>query len=355
MARKKLTETDRKRMVADQFIKGLEKLQEVVDAVSDPDADPGSWNKPWASFGLGGLPRSIGTGKTYGSTNVVSCMFATDKDGGFFSDPRWGTTNQWRRECGWRRNPKWKGRKDSFKGIKKWLWKGEGEEPEGLFVDGEVGRSTLICVWKPITINKDGEEDENSTFTLVKLVKVFGVYNAEQIACAPRLDIPEVDPAERYAHCQDMLDALRIEIKHGGDRACYFPDADRINSPKAGQFQTVEDYWSTMWHEVGHWTGHKSRLAREFGKRFGDDAYAFEELVAELCSVMVCGELGVEGKLQHHQYLASWLRRIKADPRALFTAASKAQAAATFIMTGGASAKPVSTDDTDEGEVALAA
>jgi len=353
MARKKLTETDRKQMVADQFIKGLERLQEAVDAVSDPDADQGSWNKPWASFG-GGLPRSIGTGKVYSGTNTVSCMFAASKDGAFFSDPRWGTTNQWREHCGWQKNPDWKGRSDSFKGIPKWLWAGEGEEPKDFFVEGEARRTTLICVWKPFTVGKD-DNDEKSGYRIIKLVKVFGVYNAEQIACAPSLGIPEVDPSERYAECQTKLDELGISFSHGGDRAYYMPSTDTIRTPKPGQFQSVEDYWSTMWHEVTHATGHQDRLNREFGKRFGDDAYAFEELVAELGSVMVCAELGVEGRLQHHAYLASWLKRIEADPRALFTAASKAQAAAKFILTGGAKAQPQSSEPANATNASMAA
>ena len=334
----KLTESDRKALVADQFTVGLEKLQETIDAVSDPDADLGGWNKPWASLFAHGLPFSVGSGKKYNGTNVVSTLFACDKGGAFFSDPRWGTTNQWRQHCGWQRNPDWHGRSDSFKGVKKWLWKGEGEEPTDFFVPGEERRSTLICAWKPLTIRKDDDPDPSNvrTFQVIRLVGLHSVYNAQQIACVPTVEAPiEVDPAERYAKCQRRLDALKLNLREGGDRAYYHTVEDYIRTPQPGQFQSVEGYWSTMWHEVGHSTGHQSRLGREFGKRFGSDAYAFEELVAELSSVIVCAELGVEGRLQHHQYVASWMKRISSDPKALFTAAGKAQEAATWVLTGG--------------------
>jgi antirestriction protein ArdC len=292
---------------------------------------------------------SIGTSKPYRGANIASTLFATDKDGQFFTDPRWGTTNQWRKECGYVRNPEWKGRSSSFAGIKKWLWKGEGEEPEAFMTEGEAQRTTLICVWKPVTVGKDDSDDDQSSggYTFIKLVKVFGVYNARQIAAAPALVVEARDPATQYSEAQATVDALGIDIRLGGDRACYNFVEDYIQQPLPGQFQDNENFYATEFHEIGHWTGHKSRLDREFGKRFGDDAYAMEELVAELTSVITCGALGIEGALQHHEYLASWLKRLKKDSQALFTAASKAQAAATFILTAGESAKPAVTEEVE--------
>ena len=86
-------------------------------------------------------------------------------------------------------------------------------------------------------------------------------------------------------------------------------------------------------HELTHWTGPKHRLDREFGKRFGDAAYAAEELVAEIGSAFLCAELGItqDTRADHAQYLAQWLKLLKDDPRAIFTAAAKASQAVVYL------------------------
>ena len=108
--------------------------------------------------------------------------------------------------------------------------------------------------------------------------------------------------------------------------------ADSIGMPSADAFKSPEHYASTLAHELVHWTGHESRLARTFGKRFGDEAYAFEELIAEIGSAFVCASTGIplEG-LQHADYVASWLKVLKEDKRAIFTASSQAKRAAEYL------------------------
>ena len=103
--------------------------------------------------------------------------------------------------------------------------------------------------------------------------------------------------------------------------------------PPPQAFRDAQSYTATKAHELVHWSGHPARLAREFGKRFGDRAYAFEELVAELGAAFVCADLGIapEPKEDHAGYLAHWLKVLKADKRAIFTAASHAQKAADFL------------------------
>jgi len=95
----------------------------------------------------------------------------------------------------------------------------------------------------------------------------------------------------------------------------------------------AESYYSTCLHELSHWTGAPSRCAREFGKRFGDEAYAFEELIAELSSAFLCADLSIatEPRADHAAYVANWLRVLRNDKRAVFTAASKAEQAAKFL------------------------
>ena len=127
----------------------------------------------------------------------------------------------------------------------------------------------------------------------------------------------------------------RITFAHGGDRAFYAPSRDHVQLPDREAFRDTESYYATLLHEIGHSTGSPKRLDREFGKRFGTDAYAFEELVAEFASAMMCGALGVTDtpRPDHAAYIASWLSVLKSDKRAIFTAASKAQAATDLVLT----------------------
>jgi antirestriction protein ArdC len=105
-----------------------------------------------------------------------------------------------------------------------------------------------------------------------------------------------------------------------------------IAMPAFEAFRSATDYYGVAFHELGHWTGHKSRLDRDFSKgRFGDRAYAAEELVAELTAAFLCAEFNFDGQLQHADYIASWIDLLRDDSRAFFTAASKASAAAQFL------------------------
>ena len=127
--------------------------------------------------------------------------------------------------------------------------------------------------------------------------------------------------------------ALEIEVKHGGDRAFYQPTRDFICLPPFEAFEGEVPYRATLLHEATHATGHKSRCDRQFGDRFGDQAYAFEELVAELGSAYLQGALGIDMELPNHaSYIANWLKVLKGDPKAVMTAASKAQQAVDYLL-----------------------
>jgi antirestriction protein ArdC len=123
------------------------------------------------------------------------------------------------------------------------------------------------------------------------------------------------------------------KIREGAGEACYMPGADAINVPAFLAFKSADNFYSTVFHELGHWTGHKSRLDRSEGMRgrFGDQAYAAEELVAELCSAFLCAEFNFDGDLRHAGYIQSWVKLLRSDNRAFFTACSKAQAAADHV------------------------
>ena len=104
-----------------------------------------------------------------------------------------------------------------------------------------------------------------------------------------------------------------------------------IRLPVPQSFRDITDYYGTALHELTHWTGHSSRLAREYGKRFGDEGYAREELVAELGAAFLCAHVGIAGKLQHAEYIGNWIQVLKNDKRAVIVAASAAQKAADFV------------------------
>ncbi|MGF1524203.1 MAG: zincin-like metallopeptidase domain-containing protein [Leptolyngbyaceae cyanobacterium] len=138
---------------------------------------------------------------------------------------------------------------------------------------------------------------------------------------------PRIDQAEAFIASQNAT------IQHGGNRACYNAETDRIQLPAFKDFSSAELYYSTALHELAHWTGHSSRLDRKLQNRFGSRAYAFEELVAELGAAFVCNELALTPALEHHaSYLEGWMSIIKRDHKAFFKAISLAQKAATLLL-----------------------
>jgi antirestriction protein ArdC len=146
---------------------------------------------------------------------------------------------------------------------------------------------------------------------------------------------PEVrtDPVQRIAHAEEFFAATGANVVHGGSRACYVPSTDNIHMPCIDFFRDAESYYGTRAHETTHWTRHKSRLDRDFGrKRFGDEGYAMEELV-ELGSAFLSADLDLTPEVRddHAAYIASWIKVLKNDKRAIFTAASHAQRAVDFL------------------------
>ena len=139
---------------------------------------------------------------------------------------------------------------------------------------------------------------------------------------------------ERIAHAETFFKAIAADVRHGGNQAYYAPATDHVQMPAFQAFTDNVSYYSTLAHEHTHWTAKESRCDRQLGKRFGDHAYAAEELIAELGAAFTCAHLGLstEPREDHAQYLASWLKVLKADSRAIFTAASKAQQACDWLI-----------------------
>jgi antirestriction protein ArdC len=138
---------------------------------------------------------------------------------------------------------------------------------------------------------------------------------------------------ERIEQAEAFFKGNGATVRHGGNQAYYSPVSDHIQMPPFQAFRDGVSYYATLAHEHTHWTAKAGRCDRELGKRFGDNAYAAEELIAELGAAFTCAHLGLstEPREDHAQYIQSWLRVLKADKRAIFTAASKAQQACDWL------------------------
>ena len=209
-----------------------------------------------------------------------------------------------------------------------WLTFKQAKELGGSVRKGEKG--TQIVFWSFPKI-KDAETGEEKVVPFAKGYTVFAVEQCDGIDAA-KLKAPAPITAGQ-TNINVIAAQAGAQVRHGGSRAYYSPSTDHVQMPSLDAFESADAYAGTLAHELVHWTGHQSRCDRQFGKRFGDDAYAFEELVAEIGSAFVCAQTGIalEG-LQHDSYVASWLKVLKGDKRAIFTASSQAKKAAEFLL-----------------------
>jgi len=199
-------------------------------------------------------------------------------------------------------------------------------------------KSAYIVFYNEITVaGEDGDSEGVDTRLFARATPVFA---AEQVDgwTPPTIDAPAtvITPIEQ---AEAFVAATGATITHGGSRAFYRPATDSIQIPPREAFigtatsSPAEAYYSTLLHELTHYSGHETRCNRQLGRRFGDDAYAMEELIAELGAAFLCADLRItdEPRADHAQYLSHWLTVLKADKKAIFTAASKASEAATFL------------------------
>jgi antirestriction protein ArdC len=199
------------------------------------------------------------------------------------------------------------------------------------------GEKSVMCVYYKSVGKRDTREDEDKETYF--LAKPFWLFNVAQIDGLPA-EMAEKTNAEgnkaleACTAAEQLLIDSKANIFHGFDSAYYAPSSDKICLPNRERFTSSENYYATALHELTHWTGNESRLNRTFGKRFGDDAYAFEELVAELGAAFTVGHLGmIDGTIEAHaDYVQSWLRVMKNDKKAVFAAAAQAAKACEFIV-----------------------
>jgi antirestriction protein ArdC len=189
-----------------------------------------------------------------------------------------------------------------------------------------------IIFWKQLSINKkdDAGNDVNAT---IPMLKHYFVFNADDIEGATFSKGSGKLQGSIDSRVQAVVDRLALD---GGvqkaSSAFYQASKDCIGMPELSSFRSLADYHATLLHECVHATGAKSRLDRQLMNRFGSEAYAFEELIAELGAAMLCMKTGVDGQLQHASYIDSWLKVLKQDKNAIIKAASKAQAAMDYLI-----------------------
>lgn len=217
----------------------------------------------------------------------------------------------------------------------------QAQELGGAVRKGEHG--SRIIFFKQLEVEATNIETGEDETAKIPMMRGYTVFNVEQIDGLPAEYYPApFVPAVQLDRDHTAETALRscgATIRESGDKAFYAPGPDIVNLPEFTRFESVGGYLATMAHELCHWTGHKSRLDRNMKGRFGSNDYAFEELVAEIGAAFVGGQLGIVGQHidNHAAYLAHWLEVLGTDKRAIFKAASLAQAAADRVLENASS------------------
>ena len=202
-------------------------------------------------------------------------------------------------------------------------------------------KSTTVVFFKPLVI-KEKLENGDDVLKNIPILKTFNVFNLDQIENLPEKfntvveEDPDFEPLTgRIASADKYVENTGAIINHGGNQAFFAPAFDAIHLPEFKNFKTVEDYYSTLFHELIHWTNTKERLDRNFegSKRFGQKGYATEELCAEIGACFLNAKLGIEKTVRedHASYIQSWLKALKNDKKFIFTASAKASQAVAFL------------------------
>jgi antirestriction protein ArdC len=180
----------------------------------------------------------------------------------------------------------------------------------------------------------DYDSDPPPQENVFPLLRCYTVFNVAQVNGLPEhCEARSTVAWEPEARAEELILMSSARLRNGGAKAYYRPDTDEIYLPPPAAFTTSTGYYNVALHELTHWTGHPSRCNRQLAKRFGEEAYAAEELVAEMGAAYLCAHCRLDGELRHASYIASWLRVLRNDKRAIFTAAARAQRAADYVLT----------------------
>jgi antirestriction protein ArdC len=259
------------------------------------EAGTAPWVKGWNAGTA--VPMNAVSNRPYSGINVLLFWLSADKG---YSRPRYLTYKQ-AQECG------------------------------GNVRKGEHG--TQIVFFKQLEVEDKATGEEKT----IPMLRSYTVFNVDQCDGLPDrikfgTSAGEANPDTREELADAFIKATGADFREGAGKPCYVPSRDFITVPAWSDFHSMPEYYAAAFHELVHWTGHKSRLDRDLKGRFDKHAYAAEELVAELGAAFLCAEFGFDNAHDNQAaYLANWLELLKSDKRAIFTAASKAQKAADYM------------------------
>ncbi len=278
---------------------------QIIAALESCTENGNTWKRPWHCPDMVNvIPKNAATGSQYRGINVIA-LWVTAQDRGYLNG-LWATFRQWQ-ELGAQ------------------VRKGE--------------KSCPVVFWSMIEKKKNGQAEERADAghdsdaqNTALFAKTYHVFNVSQVG---GYEEPQKEALtdDRLEHAEQFFSRVGVTIREA-TKAFYRPSDDTVYMPPFASFFSKEGYYSTLAHEVTHYTGHESRLNRDMSNRFGDEGYAMEELVAELGAAFLSAELGVtnEPREDHASYIQCWLKVLKQDKRAVFAAASKAQAACDWLV-----------------------
>ncbi len=291
---------------------GLDAL--LADIIARIERGVPPWRQPWVNGGDPSLPLRA-DGQPFSGSNAWLLAFAGAARG--FTSPYWFTFKQ------------------------------------ALAIGAPVAkgaRSAPAILYKTQVVEDAAAEpgDSEAEARVRRYLRTYAVFNADQLTDCPEpfRAAPKADPEVRARIRSAVLEAIPANVEIGGNLAAYSPQSDLIRMPPPERFHTPEDFQATFAHEAIHWSGHETRLARSFGKRFGDEAYAFEELIAEIGSAAIGLRIGLPPQVldSHAAYVEHWAKILKHRPTALLEASGHAQRAVDHLLaysgTGPASGGP---------------
>jgi antirestriction protein ArdC len=266
--------------------------------VAELERGAAPWIKQWSATPGQNTPQNAVTSRPYSGCNVILLWLARDRG---WATPRFLTFKQ-------------------------------AQQAGGYVRKGEHG--TKVYFVKQLQV-KDGEGQQAET-RLVPMLREYTVFNVDQCDGLPdsiRAGKPMRvrNPDARDALADEFLRLTGADIREGHGEAYYVPSGDFISMPAFAAFKGADHFYNVAFHELTHWTGHKSRLDRDLKNRFGSRAYAAEELVAELGAAFLSAEFGFDGDVRNAGYIKTWIELLKSDKRAFFTACSKASHAADYL------------------------
>lgn len=283
-------------------------MQDIYSRITDKiiaelEAGTVPWIRPW-SGGDDPFPRNALSQRAYRGINTVLLGMEANTQG--------YATNQW-------------------------LTFRQATQLGGHVRKGEHGSSVVWFEMKLLEKDQEATLDEpgDTDKRYVPLIKVFSVFNVDQIEGLPErycMPTPEEPGWDACLKAEQIIGCSGADIRHQGFQAFYSPPNDLIYLPAKGSFKEAAGYYGTALHELCHWTGHTTRLGRKLGRRFGESAYAMEELIAEMGAAFLAAHCRLDGQLRHASYIASWLEVLSRDKRAVFLAAAQAQKAADYLL-----------------------